>query len=116
MQITTIDKFELAMNASKPPRSIDRFDMSKRPRLYAFYRRVEETRLLQHAFRKLNVRKGGRCKYLLTNLRANLRNSESESECESESERESESESYDEFKERMYNMPRSIYRRSYPPH
>ena len=96
--MATIDKFEL--NRSMKP--IDRFDLTQRPRLLAFYRSVEETRLLLHAFRKLNVRKGGRCKYILAHLRARFRKSESESE--------SESESFERFRAKM-EVPGSIYRR-----
>jgi len=110
--MATVDKFELRMNGSMKP--IDRSDLTQRPRLFAFYRSVEETRLLLHAFRKLNVRKGGRCKYILAHLRARFRKSESESESEceskSESESESESESFERFRAKM-EVPGSIYER-----
>ena len=58
---------------------INRFDITHKPRLYAYYKSVQETRLLLHAFRKLSGRRN-RSVYILAHLRARYRKSESDRE------------------------------------
>ena len=72
-----VDRFEM-VELHRDER-INRFDITHKPRLYAYYKSVQETRLLLHAFRKLSGRRN-RSVYILAHLRARYRKSESDRE------------------------------------
>lgn len=77
-----VDRFEM-VELHRDER-VNRFlgswsDITQKPRLYAYYKSVHETRLLLHAFRKLSGRRD-RSVYILAHLRARYRKSESERE------------------------------------
>jgi len=69
-----VDRFEM-VELHRDER-INRFDITHKPRLYAYYKSVH---LLLHVFRKLSGRRD-RSVYILTHFRARYRKSESDRE------------------------------------